>query len=184
EMDQLRFNREALEAQIDVALANIDVAQAGVTNAETNLEFTRITAPVDGIVIDRKVDPGQTVAAGFQTPELFILAPDMEKHIYVYASVDEADIGQIRTAQEQKRPVTLTVDAYPQDVFTGTIFQVRKSATTTQNVVTYPVVIEAPNPDMKLMPGMTANISFQIDIRDNVTRVPVAAIRFVPPDNL
>ncbi|HKB42052.1 MAG TPA: efflux RND transporter periplasmic adaptor subunit, partial [Gemmataceae bacterium] len=184
EMDQLHFNRLALEAQVDVAKANIDVATAGLENAKTNLDFTKIIAPVDGIVIDRKVDPGQTVAAGFQTPEMFILAPDMEKHMYVYASVDEADIGQIRASQEKERRVTFTVDAYPEDVFTGKIFQVRKSSTTTQNVVTYPVVIEAPNPGMKLMPGMTANISFQIDVRENVTRIPLAAIRFVPPPQL
>jgi len=184
EMDQLYFNRLALEAQVEVALANIEVAKAGVKNAETNLEFTKIISPVNGVVIDRKVDPGQTVAAGFQTPELFIIAPDMEKHMYVYASVDEADIGQIRAAQEQKRPVTFTVDAYPEDVFTGSIYQVRQNATTTQNVVTYPVIIEAPNPGMKLKPQMTANVSFQTDVRENVTRIPTAALRFVPPDNL
>jgi HlyD family secretion protein len=184
EMDQLKYNKIAFEAQKKLAEANIKAAAASVRNAKANLEFTKIISPVDGIVIDRKVDPGQTVAAGFQTPEMFIIAPDMEKHMYVYASVDEADIGQIRTAQEQNRRVTFTVDAYPDDMFTGKIFQVRKSATTTQNVVTYPVVIEAPNPGMKLMPGMTANISFQIDVRENVTRVPVSAIRFVPPDNL
>jgi len=184
EMDQLNSNKIVLEAQKLLAEANIDAAKAGVENAETNFGFTKIISPVDGIVIDRKVDPGQTVASSFQTPEMFIIAPDMEKHMYVYASVDEADIGQIRESQEKDRRVTFTVDAYPEDVFTGKIFQVRKSATTTQNVVTYPVVIEAPNPGMKLMPGMTANISFQIDLRENVTRIPVAAIRFVPPDNL
>ena len=184
EMDQLQFNRMALEAQVEVAKANIDVAEAGLENAKTNLDFTKIISPVDGIVIDRKVDPGQTVASSFQTPEMFIIAPDMDKHMYVYASVDEADIGQIRAAQEKDRRVTFTVDAYPEDVFTGKIFQVRKNATTTQNVVTYPVVIEAPNPGMKLMPGMTANISFQIDVRENVTRVPTAALRFVPPEHL
>jgi HlyD family secretion protein len=184
EMDQLKFGRMALDAQKELALANIKAAQASLKNAETNLAFTEIKSPVNGVVIDRKVDPGQTVAAGFQTPEMFVIAPDMEKHMYVYASVDEADIGQIRAAQEQNRRVTFTVDAYPEDVFTGKIFQVRKSATTTQNVVTYPVVIEAPNPELKLMPGMTASVSFQIDVRSNVTRVPMAAIRFVPPDRL
>ena len=184
EMDQLKFNKIALEAQKTLAEANIDAAKAGVANATTNFGFTKIISPVDGIVIDRKVDPGQTVASSFQTPEMFIIAPDMEKHMYVYASVDEADIGQIRASQEKERRVTFTVDAYPEEVFTGKIFQVRKSATTTQNVVTYPVVIEAPNPGMKLMPGMTANISFQIDVRENVTRIPAAALRFVPPDNV
>jgi HlyD family secretion protein len=184
EMDQLHFNRVAIEAQKTVAEANIKAAEAGLKNAETNLEFTRIISPVDGIVIDRKVDPGQTVASSFQTPEMFIIAPDMEKHMYVYASVDEADIGQIRASQAQERPVSFTVDAYPDDIFTGKIFQVRRSSTTTQNVVTYPVVIEAPNPEMKLMPGMTANISFQIDVREKVTRIPTSALRFVPTENL
>jgi len=184
EMDQLLYARIALEAQKDLAKANIDAQQASVNNAKTNLDFTEIISPVDGIVIDRKVDPGQTVASGFQIQEMFIIAPDMEKHMYVYASVDEADIGQIRSSQAQERRVTFTVDAYPEDVFAGKIFQIRKSSTTVQNVVTYPVVIEAPNPDMKLMPGMTASISFQIDVRDNVTRIPMAAIRFVPPDHL
>lgn len=184
EMDQLRYARLALYAQIDLAEANILVAGAGLKNAETNFGYTKIVSPVRGIVIERKVEPGQTVASSFQTPELFVLAPDMDKHMYVYASVDEADIGQIRASQKENRRVTFTVDAYPEDVFTGKIFQVRKSSTTTQNVVTYPVIIEAPNPDMKLMPGMTGNVSFQIDVRDNVTRVPAAALRFVPPDQL
>jgi len=135
---------------------------------------------VDGIVIERKVDPGQTVAASFQTPELFIIAPDMDKHMYVYASVDEADIGQIRAAQERGQVVKFTVDAYPGDLFEGKIHQIRKNSTTTQNVVTYPVVIEAPNPDLKLMPGMTASLTFQIERKESVLRVPSAALRFVP----
>ena len=184
EMDQLKYARIALEAQIELAKANIKAAQAGLKNAETNLGYTRIISPVAGVVIDRKVDMGQTVASSFTTPEMFIIAPEMEKHMYVYASVDEADIGQIRASQNQDRRVTFTVDAYPEDVFAGKIFQVRKSATTTQSVVTYPVVIEAPNPELKLMPGMTASISFQIDVRENVTRLPMAALRFVPPELL
>ena len=184
DMDTLVYGRISLEAQRDLAKANIKAADANVQNAETNLGYTKIVSPVDGIVIDRKVDPGQTVASSFQTPEMFVIAPDMDKHMYVYAAVDEADIGQIRTAKGQNRPVKFTVDAYPEDVFSGKIFQVRKSATTTQNVVTYPVVIEAANPDMKLMPGMTANISFQIDVREKVTRIPTAALRFVPTINL
>jgi HlyD family secretion protein len=135
---------------------------------------------VDGIVIERKVDPGQTVAASFQTPELFIIAPDMEKHVYVYASVDEADIGAVRSAQKHGHPVKFTVDAYPGDLFEGHIHQVRNNSSTTQNVVTYPVVIKAPNQELKLMPGMTANLSFQIEAKDDVLRVPAAALRFLP----
>src|SRR5439155_26499858 len=136
---------------------------------------------------------GQTVAASFQTPELFTIAVEMDKHMYIYASVDEADIGQIYKGQD----VTFTVDAYSSEVFTGKVYQVRNNSTTTQNVVTYPVVIDAPNspwkagspipaigktpgneaPRFKLMPGMTANISFQIEAKENVLRVPVAALR-------
>lgn len=185
EMDNLHFARVALEAQRDLAKANIKAAEAGVENAKTNLGYTKIKSPVDGIVIDRKVDPGQTVAAGFTTPEMFIVGMEMDLHLYVFASVDEADVVQIIAAQKQGRPVKFTVDSCPEDVFTGKIYQVRQNATTTQNVVTYPVVIEVPNPNLeKLRVGSTANVSFQIDVRDNVTRIPTAALRFVPPDHL
>ena len=130
---------------------------------QTNLDFTDIRSPVDGIVTDRKVDSGQTVAAQFQTPVMFVVAPDLEKKVYVYASVDEADIGLIREAQGRDEPVTFTVDAYLNDEFTGKIFQVRLNPTTVQNVVTYTVIVEAANPGMKLLPGMTANLAFQIE---------------------
>jgi HlyD family secretion protein len=180
EMDQFRFTRLSQEAQRNLAQASIGQAEANLKTSLANLGYCTIRSPVDGIVIERKVDPGQTVAASFQTPELFIVAPDMDKHMYVFASVDEADIGLIRGAQEHKRPVHFTVDAYPQDVFQGEIYQVRKSSTTTQNVVTYPVVIEAANPEMKLMPGMTAGISFLIEARKDVLRLPSPALRFAP----
>jgi HlyD family secretion protein len=180
EMDQYHFAEVAAEAQVNLAKASVAQAEATLKNSEANLGYTEITSPVDGIVIERKVDPGQTVAASFQTPELFIVAPDMEKHMHVFASVDEADIGLIRTAQEQGRAVKFTVDAYPGDLFEGKIYQIRKSSTTTQNVVTYPVVIETPNPQLKLFPGMTANISFEIETKQNVLRLPAAALRFVP----
>jgi len=185
EMDQLLYTRKGLEAQIIVANANIDVAKASVKNAEANVAYTKIVSPVDGVVIDRKIEAGQTVASSFATPELFVIAPELDKHMHVFASVDEADIVQILTAQEQKRPVTFTVDAVPNEVFTGMIFQVRQNATTTQNVVTYPVVVEVPNPDLKkLRVGSTANISFQIDVRESVTRIPMAALRYVPAETL
>jgi HlyD family secretion protein len=185
ETDQLRYARLALFAQIDLAEANIKAQQASVENAKTNLGYTKIKSPVDGIVIDRKVDPGQTVAAGFQTPEMFIVGMEMDKHLYVFASVDEADVVQILVAQKQGRAVKFTVDSCPDDVFTGTIYQVRQNATTTQNVVTYPVVIEVPNPNLdKLRVGSTANVSFQTDVREKVTRIPTGALRFVPPDHL
>jgi HlyD family secretion protein len=180
DLDQYHFTRLSYEAQIKLGLASIKQAKANLENSVANLGYTKIISPVNGIVIERKVDPGQTVAASFQTPELFILAPDMDKHMYVYASVDEADIGMIRSAQKQGKVVKFTVDAYPGDLFEGKIFQVRNNSTTTQNVVTYPVVIKAPNPDLKLMPGMTANITFQIESKDNVLRVPAAALRLGP----
>ena len=168
------------EAQYRLGQAAIKQAEAQLANSQANLEYTKIVSPVDGFVIERKVDPGQTVAASFQTPELFTIAPDMEKHMYIYASVDEADIGQIRAAQESGKPVQFTVDAYPGELFKGTIHQVRNNSTTTQNVVTYPVVIEVPNPALKLMPGMTANITFPIETKEEVLRVPAAALRFPP----
>jgi HlyD family secretion protein len=180
EMDQYYYTRLSTEAQLKLADASIAQARANLKNSETNLGYTEVRSPVDGIVIERKVDPGQTMAASFQTPELFIVAPDMDKYMHVFASVDEADIGLIRGAQERNQGVKFTVDAYPQELFEGRIFQVRKNSTTTQNVVTYPVVIEAPNPELKLMPGMTANISFQIEAKDDVVRVPTAALRFFP----
>lgn len=184
EMDQYKFSRLSLEAQLELAAASIQQAQASLKNSEANLEYTKILAPEDGIIIERKVEPGQTVAASYQTPELFIMAPDMDKLMHVFATVDEADIGLIRTAKEQNRPVQFTVDAYPGELFKGKIFQVRKSATTNQNVVTYPVVIETPNSDMKLMPGMTANISFQIEVKPDVLRLPASALRYLPPNHL
>lgn len=183
ELDQLKFNKLALAAQIDLAKANIQAAEAGVENAKTNLGFTDILSPVNGIVIERMVEPGQTLASMFQTPVLFTIAPDLDT-MHVYAAVDEADIGQIVTAQRQGRPVKFTVDSWPEEVFTGKIHQVRMNATTTQNVVTYPVIISAPNPGLKLRPQMTANISFQVDVREKVTRVPTSALRFVPTENL
>jgi HlyD family secretion protein len=180
DMDTYLYTRKQYEAQYKLGQAAIKQAEATLANSKANLDYTKIISPVDGIVINREVDPGQTVAASFQTPELFVVAPDLDKHIYVYASVDEADIGQIRSAQERDLDVKFTVDAYPGDLFEGKIHQIRKNSTTTQNVVTYPVVIEAPNPKLKLLPGMTANITFQIEAKDDVLRVPAAALRFVP----
>ncbi len=180
DMDTYLYTRLQNEAQYRLGQATVKQAEATLANSKANLEYTKIVSPVDGIVINREVDPGQTVAASFQTPELFVVAPDMEKHMYVYASVDEADIGQIQAAQQRGQVVKFTVDAYPGDLFEGKVHQIRKNSTTTQNVVTYPVVIEAPNPSLKLLPGMTANITFQIETKENVLRVPAAALRFVP----
>ncbi len=180
ELDQYKFNRSSLKAQCKVAEATIESAEANLKNSLLNLEYTEITSPVDGIIIDRKIDPGQTLASQFQTPELFVVAPDMRKEMHVFASVDETDIGLIRAAKERGEPVEFTVDAYQEDLFVGTIWQIRMSSTTTQNVVTYPVLISAPNPELKLLPGMTAKISFQIEAKDDVLKIPNAALRFFP----
>jgi HlyD family secretion protein len=180
DMDLYIAEKAALEAQLDVAEASIRECEANLSTAKTNLDFTDITSPVDGIVIDRKIDPGQTVAAQFQTPTLFIVAPDLEKTVDVYASVDEADIGLIREAQRRNEPVAFTVDAYPNDEFAGKIRQVRLNPTTVQNVVTFTVVVAAANPELKLLPDMTANLSFRIERKTGVLTVPNAAFRFRP----
>lgn len=180
EMDQFRFKRQALDASLKVAESAVDQAQAMLTRSEADLKYTEIISPVDGMVIDRKVDPGQTVAASFQTPELFTLGPDMRKEMRVIASVDEADIGMIRQAKSSAQPVRFTVQGYPDDLFDGKIFEIRMNSTTNQNVVTYPVVVSAANPELKLMPGMTATISFQVGEAKDVLRIPNAALRFFP----
>ena len=158
----------------------IEQNKAALELAETNLGYTDDPSPVDGIVTDRKVDPGQTLASQFQTPVMFVVAPDLEKRVYVLASVDEADIGLIREAQTRGEPASFTVDAYPKDVFVGKIAQVRLTPTTVQNVVTYTVVVESSNPQLKLLPGMTANLSFQIEKHKGVLKIPSAALRFYP----
>jgi HlyD family secretion protein len=182
EIDQYKYSYLALKAQVKVAMSVLDQAEANLENSKANLGYTEIYSPVDGIVIDRKIDQGQTLAAQFQTPELFVVAPDMDKEMYVYASVDEADIGLIRQAQEDDQPVFFTVDAYPDDLFEGRIYQIRKNPVTTLNVVTYPVVVTTPNPEMKLLPGMTADLSFQIEKREKILKIPNAAIRFYPEE--
>ena len=180
EVDRFHFARLSLEAQLDVAKAGILQAEATLENSEANLGYTRILSPVDGIIIDRKIDAGQTVASGFQTPEMFTIAPRMREKMLIFASVDEADIGLIRAAQAEKRPVRFTVYAYPDDKFIGEIEQIRFSSAAEQNVVTYPVVVACPNPDLKLLPGMTADLSFLVEVRDDVVRVPNAALRYLP----
>lgn len=179
ETDKAQFARMSLEAQEKLADAAVKQAQAQLDFSQAQLEYCEIRAPVDGTIINRKIDPGQTLAAQFQTPELFVIAPDMEKHMYVHASVDEADIGLIRDARLKEFPVTFTVDAYT-DLFEGKIEEIRLSSSTTQNVVTYPVVIVAPNPDRKLLPGMTASISFEVDRRSDCVKIPNSALRFFP----
>ena len=179
ELDRFKFNRLSLEAQLLIAKATIDQADANLENSRANLGYTEIRSPVDGIIIDRKIDPGQTLAAQFQTPELFIVAPNMEEQMNILAAVDEADIGLLHDAQERGTAVRFTVDAYD-DVFEGKISQIRMNPTTEQTVVTYPVVVEAENPELKLLPGMTANLIFEVDSRQDVLRVPNAALRYYP----
>jgi len=180
ELDRVRFNRMQFEAQLKLAQASIAQAEAQLVFTQAQLRYTEIKAPVDGIIINRKIDPGQTLAAQFQTPELFVVAPDMRKKMLVHASVDEADIGLIRAAQRKSLPVTFTVDAYPEDLFEGQIEEIRFSSTVTQNVVTYPVVVSATNPDLKLLPGMTASISFEVERQNEVLKIPNSALRYFP----
>ena len=181
EVDRFHFSRMGLEAQLEVAEAGIQQARARLENSEANLNYTKILAPTDGIIIDRKIDPGQTLASQFQAPELFVIAPQMRERVRIFASVDEADIGLIREAQAADRPVRFTVYAYPGETFEGRIEQIRFSSAAEQNVVTYPVVVTCPNPDLKLLPGMTADLSFLVDERQEALRVPNAALRYFPP---
>ncbi|MDR2179581.1 MAG: efflux RND transporter periplasmic adaptor subunit [Synergistaceae bacterium] len=167
------------EAQLQEAKARVTQAQAAVERAQTNLDFTRITSPVDGVIVSRKVDVGQTVAASFQTPTLFSIARDLTR-MQIDTSVDEADIGRVAEGQD----VDFRVDAFPEELFAGKVVQVRIAPATTDNVVTYTVVIHVDNSDLRLKPGMTANVSIKTDHRRDVLRIPSAALRFRPPPRL
>ena len=150
-------------------------AKEEVQRAQTNLGYATITSPIDGVVLSKSVEEGQTVAASFSTPELFTIAQDLT-NMQVVADVDEADIGDVKEGER----VSFTVDAYPDDTFEGTVKQVRQEATTTNNVVTYEVVISAPNADLKLKPGLTANVTIYTAERKGVLAVPSKALRFTP----
>ncbi|MHC6729803.1 efflux RND transporter periplasmic adaptor subunit [Segatella copri] len=150
-------------------------SKENVQRAQTNLGYATITSPIDGTVISKSVEEGQTVAASFNTPELFTIAKDLT-NMQVVANVDEADIGGVKEGDR----VTFTVDAYPDDTFEGTVKQVRLEATTTNNVVTYEVVISAPNADLKLKPGLTANVTIYTQERSGVLAVANKALRFTP----
>lgn len=175
-VQQVRAQIRATEAQLEQAKAQVEQARAEVNRARVNLEYTNIYSPVDGVVISRNVDVGQTVAASLQAPTLFVIANNLTK-MQVHANVDEADIGKISEAVD----VRFTVDAYPNDTFVGRIQEIRLNPQTVQNVVTYSVIIAVDNPDLKLKPGMTANITITVDQRENVLRVPNAALRYLPP---
>ena len=166
---------DGAKAQYDSARAQVQQATASLSQAMTNLKYTKIVSPIDGIVVDRQYDVGQTVAASFQAPTLFSIAQDLTK-MQVQADVDQSDIGRVQAGE----PVRFTVDAYPDEEFRGRISQIRLNATVTQNVVTYPVIVEVPNPDEKLRPKMTANVTIDVAHVRDVLRIPNSALRFKP----
>ncbi len=166
---------DSAKAAYDGAIAQVQQATAALAQALTNLKYTKIISPIDGIVVDRQYDVGQTVAASFQAPTLFSIAQDLTK-MQVQADVDQSDIGRIAVGQTAR----FTVDSYPDQEFRGRISQIRLNASVTQNVVTYPVIIEVPNPDEKLRPKMTANVTIDVATVQDVLRIANAALRFKP----
>ena len=173
DFDTAETNYQTDVAQESAARSQIAQTKAALKLVETNLQYTRIVSPVDGVVISRSVDVGQTVAASFQTPTLFTIAQDLTK-MQIDTSVDESDIGNIKVGQD----VEFVVDAYPDNTFKGRVWQVRNAPITVQNVVTYDVVIKVDNPELKLKPGMTANVSIIISTKKDVLKIPNAALRF------
>ena len=172
DFEQARLSYEQAQQQVRTA-------SESVRKAQTNLGYATITSPIDGVVLSKSVEQGQTVAASFNTPELFTIAQDLT-NMQVVADIDEADIGEVREGQR----VSFTVDAYPDDTFEGRVTQVRQEATTESNVVTYQVVISAPNASMKLKPGLTANVTIYTMEVSNVLAVPSKALKFVPNEKM
>jgi HlyD family secretion protein len=166
---------DAAQANYDSARASVQQAAASLKQAETDLKYTKIVAPIEGVVVARQYDVGQTVAASFQAPTLFTLAQDLTK-MQVAADVSESDIGTVKVGQ----PVRFNVDAYPDRDFRGRVSQIRLNATVNQNVVTYPVIVEVDNPDLMLRPTMTANVSIEVARARDVLRLPNAALRWKP----
>ena len=179
ELETAEVNVKSAEAQIRSSQAALTQARAQLNNQRVNLGYTTIVAPIDGIVISRNVDQGQTVAASMNAPTLFVIAADLTK-MQVLANIDEADVGRMRPGQN----VTFRVDAFPNDTFRGMVQQVRLQPAVVQNVVTYSTVISVPNPDLKLKPGMTANVNIEIARSTNVLRIPNAALRFRPTTDM
>ncbi len=177
DLDTAETNAQVSLSQLSAAGAQVAQTRAALSFAETNLRYSRIISPVDGTVISRNVDVGQTVAASFQTPTLFTIAQDLTR-MQIDANVDEADIGKVRVQQ----PVEFSVDAYPDFVFRGKVAEVRSAPINVQNVVTYDVVVRVDNPDMRLKPGMTANVSIILADKAGVLRVPNGALRFRPAE--
>lgn len=175
ELDNATLTRDTAVSQIRSAEASVSIARAALSQAQVNLAKTVILSPIDGIVISRNVDVGQTVAASMSAPILFLIAADLS-HMQLSASVDESDMGKVSKGQ----PATFTVDAYPGETFSGVVEQVRLSPVVANNVVTYATIITAPNASLKLKPGMTANLTIEVDRREAVLRAPAAAARFKP----
>ena len=170
---------ESARLSYDKARQQVATSRESVQKAQTNLGYATITSPIDGVVLSKSVEEGQTVAASFNTPELFTIAKDLTD-MRVIADIDEADIGGVKEGQR----VSFTVDAFPDDKFEGQVTQVRQQATTESNVVTYEVVISAPNYDLKLKPGLTANVTIFTMEKDNMLAVPAKALRFMPNEAL
>ena len=180
--DTAQASVSAAQAQVTQAGAQVAQKAAAVSVAQTNLGHTIIRSPIDGTVVARNIDVGQTVAASLQAPTLFSIAQDLTK-MQVYAATDESDVGQIKVGQ----PITFKVDAFPRDTFHGVVSQIRMNATTVQNVVTYNTIIDFDNPDTKLFPGMTAYVTIPVASATNVVKVPNGALRFTPdlkPDQI
>src|SRR5205807_612394 len=183
QLDLAKANFDSAKAAVEGAQANVTQAQAQVslkdaalTVAQTNLNYTMIRSPIDGTVVARNVDVGQTVAASLQAPTIFTIAQDLTKML-VYAKTDESDVGNIKVGKE----VTFKVDAFPKETFHGKVSQVRMNATTVQNVVTYDTIIEFANPDLKLFPGMTAYVTIPVATVQNALKLPNTALRYKPP---
>jgi HlyD family secretion protein len=175
DLETAKSNYDGAVAALQGAVAAVSQSAASVQQAQVDLTHTVIRAPIDGVVVARNVDVGQTVAASLQAPVLFVIANDLS-HMQVNASIDEADVGRVRQGED----VTFHVDAYPNETFTGRVEQVRLQPITVQNVVTYNTLIAVDNPGGRLMPGMTATVSVIVQRRDNVLRLPAAALRFRP----
>jgi len=183
QLDLAKSNYDSANASVGAAAANVTQAQAQVSQkdaavavAQTNLDYTVIRSPIDGTVVARNVDVGQTVAASLQAPTIFTIAQDLKK-MWVYAKTDESDVGNIKIG----KPVTFKVDAFPKDTFHGVVSQVRMNATTVQSVVTYDTIIEFANPELKLFPGMTAYVTIPVDTVQNALKLPNTALRYKPP---
>src|SRR6266850_2019543 len=178
-VDSAQSSLQSSQASLNSSRASVVQSQASLNQSQVNLDHCTIEAPIDGIIVQRSVDVGQTVAASMQAPTLFIIAADLTK-MQVNANIDEADIGRIRPNQ----PVTFRVDAYPGEEFTGAVSQVRLQPVVVQNVTTYGTIINVPNSELKLKPGMTANLRVQIARRSDVLRVPNGALRFRPTNEM